>query len=355
MEIKNRNTVKKERILSYLIDYFLVLVLTIILDLACFTQIANSLPRVKENSTLFYESYLNQEDIIKETKLNDVSPQNYLKMCIKSSLDSNYFLGTEFKDINALNKENDPLYFYYFSYKINHLELYEDKYTYSTLIFLKTLQNSIIFEVKDDYYTLKKEVAIDVGDYIFNSNLSKKNEYEDSQNFITNLFKEATNDLYKNKVYLKNENNLKSTSSFALNVTFLTSLISFFISFLILQILIPFINKKHKTSGNIIFKIEPYFFKKNYTSLLIKKVVEFFTFSSSIFLELLIIRSSVFVQMSTLNISNFYYFIFFLIFSVLLSLLSLVFSFIKGINASLSEIFSLVYYKNQGEVIKKDG
>ena len=357
MQIKRKNLPRKERIFSRFLDYFLILVGTIFLELSIVSPLINNVDYIKKNNENFYVTYNEQEKIISETRINDVSIDSFLAMAIKAKLeDKNYFLDTNFVNINPLTKDNDVVYFYFTDYKVNHIENYLDSASYNVLDFLKNLQNSTIFEKNEDYYSIKEDVAISVGDYIFNNNPSKINTYNEAFKETQNLFLLVSDDLkINNKIYSRNEQILEESSKIALSISFVSFLISFTISYLIFSVLIVLVNKKHKSVGNYVFKIEPYFKSNKIKSLTIRSLIDFFVFASSIFLSILIIKPNVFIQMFLLNINGFYYFVFILIFCVLLTILSLVLSLNSKVNASLSDIFANTYFKNIGEEIKEDG
>ena len=47
----------KKKILSYLIDYFMVIIFTVIINLISINFILNNIPNVKENNSNFYTQY----------------------------------------------------------------------------------------------------------------------------------------------------------------------------------------------------------------------------------------------------------------------------------------------------------
>ncbi|MDY4159025.1 MAG: hypothetical protein SOY02_02155, partial [Candidatus Onthovivens sp.] len=160
MQIKRKNLPRKERIFSRFLDYFLILVGTIFLELSIVSPLINNVDYIKKNNENFYVAYNEQEKIISETRINDVSIDSFLAMAIKAKLeDKNYFLDTNFVNINPLTKDNDVVYFYFTDYKVNHIENYLDSDSYNPLDFLKNLQNSTIFEKNEDYYSIKEDVA----------------------------------------------------------------------------------------------------------------------------------------------------------------------------------------------------
>ena len=87
MQIKRKNLPRKERIFSRFLDYFLILVGTIFLELSIVSPLINSVDYIKKNNENFYVTYNEQEKIISETRINDVSIDSFLAMAIKAKLD----------------------------------------------------------------------------------------------------------------------------------------------------------------------------------------------------------------------------------------------------------------------------
>ena len=177
----------KKRVFSLLIDYFLLVVANVIFYFLLVSQVANNLPFVKDISSEFYSSYDSVETLIDESKLNSLTKENYIKMSVKSSLGEDYYPLASYDQVSFLTKENDSLYYYFYVFKEENIDDYLDG-DFTKNDYLLNIEKSNYFDVQDDYYVLKEEEAVKLGDYLFNNNEVFLDEYNSFSNFINEQF-----------------------------------------------------------------------------------------------------------------------------------------------------------------------
>ena len=343
----------KKKILSYLIDYFMVIIFTVIINLISINFILNNIPSVKENNSNFYTQYEINENVIEDSYLNDFNSNNYLMMLVRSSLDESNFPGTDFSKVLPLSKENDPFYLYYFKYKDSNLDLYKNNDSYNPSLYYETLNKSNYFVFNDDYYALKEDVALKVGDNIFNKSSSNETLKIEVLNVINNIYNEATNDIkVNNKTYINSLNLLEKSANLTKNYNLINLSISYLIGYLIYFLLLPFINKDHKTVSMIIFKsYKEYKFKSKTFSLVLLNIVRFIIFYSSILISGYLSLGDSMTLILFNEFNNIYYLLFIILFTLLLYIFSLLISLIKPLNQNFEDKLSGIIYKDETKVI----
>ena len=343
----------KKKILSYLIDYFMVIIFTVIINLISINFILNNIPNVKENNSNFYTQYEINEKVIEDSYLNDFNSNNYLMMLVRSSLDESNFPGTDFSKVLPLSKENDPFYLYYFKYKDSNLDLYKNNDNYNPSLYYETLNKSDYFIFNNDYYALKEDVALKVGDNIFNKTNSNENLKKDVLNVINNIYNESTNDIkVNNKTYINSLNLLEKSANLTKNYNLINLSISYLIGYLIYFLLLPFINKNHKTVSMIIFKsYKEYKFKSTTLSLVLLNIVRFIIFYSSILISGYLSLGDSMTLILFNEFNNIYYLLFIILFTLLLYIFSLLISLIKPLNQNFEDKLSGIIYKDETKVI----
>ena len=324
----------KKKILSYLIDYFMVIIFTVIINLISINFILNNIPSVKENNSNFYTQYEINEKVIEDSYLNDFNSNNYLMMLVRSSLDESNFPGTDFSKVLPLSKENDPFYLYYFKYKNSNLDLYKNNDNYNPSLYYETLNKSNYFIFSNDYYMLKEDVALKVGDNIFNKSSSNETLKSEVLNIINNIYNESTNDLKANNItYINSLNLLEKSANLTKNYNLINLSASYLVGYLIYFLLLPFINKNHKTVSMIIFKsYKEYKFKSKTLSLILLNIVRFIIFYSSILISGYLSLGDSMTLILFNEFNNIYYLLFIILFTLLLYIFSLLISLIKPWN-----------------------
>ena len=343
----------KKKILSYLIDYFMVIIFTVIINLISINFILNNIPSVKENNSNFYTQYEINEKVIEDSYLNDFNSNNYLMMLVRSSLDESNFPGTDFSKVLPLSKENDLFYLYYFKYKNSNLDLYKNNDNYNPSLYYETLNKSNYFIFSNDYYMLKEDVALKVGDNIFNKSSSNETLKSEVLNIINNIYNEATNDLKANNTtYINSLNLLEKSANLTKNYNLINLSISYLIGYLIYFLLLPFINKNHKTVSMIIFKsYKEYKFKSTTLSLVLLNIVRFIIFYSSILISGYLSLGDSMTLILFNDFNNIYYLLFIILFTLLLYIFSLLISLIKPLNQNFEDKISGIIYKDETKVI----
>ena len=340
-EIIHQDASTKKRVLALLIDYFLLVIGNVIFYFLIVSQIANTLPIMKDLSNAFYNSYNEVEEIIEESKLDSISSLNYLKMSVKTRLGESYFVDTEYELLGSLNKENDPIYFYLNNYKSENISSYLNN-DINLESYLNKIEKSSFFDMsQDNYYLLKEDIAIKVGDYLFNDNQVFKNEYESLYSFIVNNFNDCSLDLRENNsLYLNSYSLLNSSSNSIRGANFIELNISFVFSFLFIYLLTFLLNKKHKSLGLIAMKLTYDFSKKpSKTKLFLKVLLAFILTYSSIFLSLFLTSGASYGQVIMFDLNGFYLALLLLVFSLLISLFSFILEFLPIAKSSLSDYF----------------
>lgn len=355
-ELVHQKASTKKRIFSVLIDYFLVMVLTVILYFILVSQVANIIPSFKEISNNFYQSYETLSTLVDDSKLNTLTSDSFIKMSIKSTLGEDYFYTNEYNMINPLSKDNDSLYYYFSTFKEEH----HDEYTNINSVNLNYLFNYFssanFYHLENDYYVLNEEIALKVGDFLFNANDSNKNSYNELNKYIDEIFNFSVNDLKENNlVYKTNYTNINNLSNSITIINFLEINISFVLSYIIAICLPLLINKKHKSLGDIIMKISPKFKKKTCKNQLFIKLITFiFVAYSSIFISLILTSGTSYGQILISNLSGFYYVLFILVLSIMISLFSLLLEFLPFSKSSLSDYFASIIKEDDLRLIKNE-
>lgn len=347
----------KKRILSYLLDFFMIVILTTIINVFSMNFITNNLPFVKENSALFYDSYNRNEEVINSSYLENFNNESYLMMLIKSSLSEDNFPGTDFSKVVSLNKENDAIYLYYHDYKLNNLDIYLNNDYFNPNEYINNFINSEYFIINNEnYYFLKEEVAIKLGDNIFNKSNSNESLKEEVLSLIKATYNEATNDLITNNInYINSLNELENYANHGKNYSLVTLVISYFISYLIYFIVIPFFIKSKKTISMIVFKLGYEYQNKNkiMSLILLNLNKAIILFSTVLFSGYLSLGNSMSLILFN-EINNIYYLLFIFIFTILLYVFSLSLSLIKPYNQTFEEKISKILLIDETKVKVND-
>lgn len=355
-ELIHQKASNKKRIFSVLIDYFLVMVLTVILYFVLVSQIANTLPSFKEISNNFYYSYDVLSSLVEESKLSNLTSDSFIKMGIKSSLGEEYFYTNEYDMINPLSKDNDSLYYYFSTFKEKHREEYTNLNEVNLNYLINYFSSSNYYHLEKNYYVLNQEIALKVGDYLFNENISNKTSYDEVNNFINDILNFAITDLKEyNSAYKTNYANINDLSNSITIINFLEINISFISSYIITICIPLLINKKHKSIGDIIMKISPRLSQKHCKIKLFVKIITFlFVVYSSVFISLILTSGTSYGQILISSFNGFYYVLFILVLAILISLFSLVLEFLPFSKSSLSDYFASIIKEDDLRLIKNE-
>ncbi len=339
LSLKNNRIIlasRKNRILSMLIDYFLIVVLGITLYFTLVNPVSNKIKIVEQNSSTFYTSYIGLKKIEDETKLESFNEDSYLKMMVKGTLGEGYYKSRNYEEIVPLNETNDIIFNYYYTYKVNNSSNYES----SNYDFLTEINKYQMFEIKDNYYNLKEDEALKIGDYLFNKNESFIKKYNETKEIAKNIIIDARRDLKTNNNYKKLQSDLSESSKTGENIAFIKCVISYLISFTALEIIFYFIFRK-RTIGSKTMKLKEISINKNKVyPIIINKISRFITFASSLFIILGVISQNSFLLILFLPLGNFYFYLFLFIVLVLLTLFDFILLIVKKVNVSFDELVS---------------
>ena len=339
LSLKNNRIIlasRKNRILSMLIDYFLIVVLGITLYFALVNPISNKIKFVENNGATFYTSYIGLKKIEDDTKLECFNEDSYLKMMVKGTLGEGYYKSRNYEEIVPLNETNDIIFNYYYTYKVNNSSNYES----SDYDFLTEINKYQMFEIKDNYYNLKEDEALKIGDYLFNKNESFIKKYNETKEIAKNIIIDARKDLKTNNHYKKLQSDLSESSKIGENIAFIKCVISYATSFIILEIVFYFIFHK-RSIGAKAMKLKEISINKNKVyPIIINKISRFITFASSLFIILGVISQNSFLLILFLPLGNFYFYLFLFIILVLLTLLDFILLIVKKVNVSFDELVS---------------
>ena len=339
LSLKNNRIIlapRKNRILSMLIDYFLIVVLGITLYFTLANPVSNKIKIVEQNSSTFYTSYIGLKKIEDETKFESFNEDSYLKMMVKGTLGEGYYKSRNYEEIVPLNETNDIIFNYYYTYKVNNSSNYES----SNYDFLTEINKYQMFEIKDNYYNLKEDEALKIGDYLFNKNESFIKKYNETKEIAKNIIIDARKDLKTNNHYKKLQSDLSESSKIGENIAFIKCVISYATSFIILEIIFYFIFHK-RSIGSKAMKLKEISINKNKVyPIIINKISRFITFASSLFIILGVISQNSFLLILFLPLGNFYFYLFLFIILVLLTLLDFILLIVKKVNVSFDELVS---------------
>lgn len=340
LSLKNNRIIlasRKNRILSMLIDYFLIVVLGITLYFVLINPVSNKIKFVENNGATFYTSYIGLKKMEDDTKLEIFNEDSYLKMMVKGTLGEGYYKSRNYEEIVPLNETNDIIFNYYYTYKVNNSSIYES----SNYDFLTEINKYQIFEIKDGYYNLKEDEALKIGDYLFNKNESFIKKYNETKEIAKNIIIDARRDLKtNNNNYKKLQSDLSESSKIGENIAFIKCVISYATSFIILEIVFYFIFHK-RSIGAKAMKLKEISINKNKVyPIIINKISRFITFASSLFIFLGVISRNSFLLILFLPLGNFYFYLFLFIILVLLTLLDFILLIVKKVNVSFDELVS---------------
>ena len=200
---------------------------------------------------------------------------------------------------------------------------------------------------------LKEDVALKVGDNIFNKSSSNETLKSEVLNVINNIYNEATNDLKANNTtYINSLNLLEKSANLTKNYNLINLSASYLVAYLIYFLLLPFINKDRKVVSMIIFKsYKEYKFKSKTLSLVLLNIVRFIIFYSSILISGYLSLGDSMTLILFNEFNNIYYLLFIILFTLLLYIFSLLISLLKPLNQNFEDKLSGIIYKDETKVI----
>lgn len=273
----------KKKILVYLFDYLLCLVLTFVLY-TCINFINGFFPYVtsiQEDSINIqqdlYEtvedSYLSYVDkstgllVDREVQIERILKNNVLYVLNSygdeylSRVNSVIYNGFNSLDLTSL-KEGDGLYTYFVTFKTNNIDDFKDKNNYGSEYYLNNVLNineNGYFEIgkyqnDPNYPLLKLEYALALDEHFHNESY-RVETYDEIYNIYYEGLKNGINDVVSTYIpYVNLYSRFSENTNSMLNIRGNIILISFLISLIITYFLFPLIYKNSKTLGMKLFK-----------------------------------------------------------------------------------------------------
>lgn len=280
---KNVVVSPKKKILVYLFDYLLCLVLTFVLY-TCINFINGFFPYVtsiQEDSMNIqqdlYEtvedSYLSYVDdstgllVDREVQIERILKNNVLYVLnsygdeYSSRINSVIYNGFNSLDLTSL-KEGDGLYTYFVTFKTNNIDDFNDKNNYGNEYYLNNIikiNENEYFEVGKynedlNYPLLKLEYALALDEH-FHNELYRVEIYDEIYNIYYEGLRNGINDVISTYIpYVNLYSRFSENTNSMLNIRGNIILISFIISLVITYLLFPLIYKNSKTLGMKLFK-----------------------------------------------------------------------------------------------------
>lgn len=280
---KNVVVSPKKKILVYLFDYLLCLVLTFVLY-TCINFVNGFFPYVtsiQEDSINIqqdlYEtvedSYLSYVDkstgllVDREVQIERILKNNVLYVLNSygdeylSRINSVIYNGFNSLDLTSL-KEGDGLYTYFVTFKTNNIDDFNDKNNYGSEYYLNNILNineNEYFEIgkyqnDPNYPLLKLEYALALDEHFHNESY-RVETYDEIYNFYYEGLRNGINDVVSTYIpYVNLYSRFSENTNSMLNIRGNIILISFLISLIITYFLFPLIYKNSKTLGMKLFK-----------------------------------------------------------------------------------------------------
>lgn len=280
---KNVVVSPKKKILVYLFDYLLCLVLTFVLY-TCINFINGFFPYVtsiQEDSMNIqqdlYEtvedSYLSYVDdstgllVDREVQIERILKNNVLYVLnsygdeYSSRINSVIYNGFNSLDLTSL-KEGDGLYTYFVTFKTNNIDDFNDKNNYGSEYYLNNIikiNENEYFEVGKynedlNYPLLKLEYALALDEHFHNESY-RVETYDEIYNIYYEGLRNGINDVVSTYIpYVNLYSRFSENTNSMLNIRGNIILISFLISLIITYLLFSLIYKNSRTLGMKLFK-----------------------------------------------------------------------------------------------------
>lgn len=375
----------RKKILPYLLDYFLTLILSLLLYVGV-NAIGETLPYFKniqsEASSIQLDLYSLVNDsgirhqgedgflVTSEYKLEKMIKEEVLySLKINNNANSNSAIYDGFEALDLNNKEhNNGIYYYFINYKVNNLNLYNEEYKvkdYGIDFYLNEivkLKENNYFEqglyVNDlNYPLIKYDIAIAIDEYYRNSNYKIGSDY---YNEIYSLYysgiNKAMNDLiYGNTSYISLNNKHNELVNDMLNFRGNALLISYVLSVIIIYLIFPLILKEGRTIGLRVFKLVSIDINGNKVSILnnlIRMIVSFFSVFSLLIIDIFLIFGTQAMYFFNINLLGFINIFVLSLISLIFNLISIAFTFInKNRHQNIEETLAMIVVVDGDEFI----
>ena len=375
----------RKKILPYLLDYFLTLILSLLLYVGV-NAIGETLPYFKniqsEASSIQLDLYSLVNDsgirhqgedgflVTSEYKLEKMIKEEVLySLKINNNANSNSAIYDGFEALDLNNKEhNNGIYYYFINYKVNNLNLYNEEYKvkdYGIDFYLNEivkLKENNYFEqglyVNDlNYPLIKYDIAIAIDEYYRNSNYKIGSDY---YNEIYSLYysgiNKAMNDLiYGNTSYISLNNKHNELVNDMLNFRGNALLISYVLSVIIIYLIFPLILKEGRTIGLRVFKLVSIDINGNKVSILnnlIRMLVSIFSVFSLLIIDIFLLFGTQAMYFFNINLLGFINIFVLSLISLIFNLISIAFTFInKNRHQNIEETLAMIVVVDGDEFI----
>ena len=375
----------RKKILPYLLDYFLTLILSLLLYVGV-NAIGETLPYFKniqsEASSIQLDLYSLVNDsgirhqgedgflVTSEYKLEKMIKEEVLySLKINNNANSNSAIYDGFEALDLNNKEhNNGIYYYFINYKVNNLNLYNEEYKvkdYGIDFYLNEivkLKENNYFEqglyVNDlNYPLIKYDIAIAIDEYYRNSNYKIGSDY---YNEIYSLYysgiNKAMNDLiYGNTSYISLNNKHNVLVNDMLNFRGNALLISYVLSVIIIYLIFPLILKEGRTIGLRVFKLVSIDINGNKVSILnnlIRMIVSIFSVFSLLIIDIFLLFGTQAMYFFNINLLGFINIFVLSLISLIFNLISIAFTFInKNRHQNIEETLAMIVVVDGDEFI----
>ncbi len=375
----------RKKILPYLLDYFLTLILSLLLYVGV-NAIGETLPYFKniqsEASSIQLDLYSLVNDsgirhqgedgflVTSEYKLEKMIKEEVLySLKINNNANSNSAIYDGFEALDLNNKEhNNGIYYYFINYKVNNLNLYNEEYKvkdYGIDFYLNEivkLKENNYFEqglyVNDlNYPLIKYDIAIAIDEYYRNSKYKIGSDY---YNEIYSLYysgiNKAMNDLiYGNTSYISLNNKHNELVNDMLNFRGNALLISYLLSVIIIYLIFPLILKEGRTIGLRVFKLVSIDINGNKVSILnnlIRMIVSIFSVFSLLIIDIFLLFGTQAMYFFNINLLGFINIFVLSLISLIFNLISIAFTFInKNRHQNIEETLAMIVVVDGDEFI----
>ena len=375
----------RKKILPYLLDYFLTLILSLLLYVGV-NAIGETLPYFKniqsEASSIQLDLYSLVNDsgirhqgedgflVTSEYKLEKMIKEEVLySLKINNNTNSNSAIYDGFEALDLNNKEhNNGIYYYFINYKVNNLNLYNEEYKvkdYGIDFYLNEivkLKENNYFEqglyVNDlNYPLIKYDIAIAIDEYYRNNNYKIGSDY---YNEIYSLYysgiNKAMNDLiYGNTSYISLNNKHNELVNDMLNFRGNALLISYLLSVIIIYLIFPLILKEGRTIGLRVFKLVSIDINGKKVSILnnlIRMIVSIFSVFSLLIIDIFLLFGTQAMYFFNINLLGFINIFVLSLISLIFNLISIAFTFVnKNRHQNIEETLAMIVVVDGDEFI----
>lgn len=265
---------------------------------------------------------------------------------------------SQYSGIYPISKETDNVYYYYVTYKTSNINDYSIKENYGVEYFLTLSKSNIdfdkYFEIRDNYPSLKKDIALSIHEYFNNENYTiGKSNYDTIYNYYSNMLSKGITDFtsyYSPYVNLNNEFNNGAT--YLLSIKIYELFASYLLSSLLLFVMFPLIFKDGKTLTFKIFHMATCKLDgntPNITNYLLKWFINLLEYLVVISIIGIIFFNADIISLFQINLFGFFNLLTMSLFSLIIIILSIIYMFINKNKQTISEFVSMVLVKDGKE------